>query len=50
ELIGTGLQGPIPSNISLLEKLTELRICDLSGPTQGFPALDKATGILRVVL
>nr|XP_043612266.1 probable LRR receptor-like serine/threonine-protein kinase RFK1 isoform X2 [Erigeron canadensis] len=50
ELIGTGLQGPIPSNISLLENLTELRISDLNGPSQKFPSLNNASGILRVLL
>ncbi|KAI3697753.1 hypothetical protein L6452_30850 [Arctium lappa] len=50
EMVGTGLQGPIPSNISLLENLVNLRICDLNGPTQGFPPLNNAIGIETVVL
>ncbi|KAK9057869.1 hypothetical protein SSX86_022708 [Deinandra increscens subsp. villosa] len=49
ELIGTGLSGPIPSSISLLN-LTDLRICELSGPTQRFPPLENAIGLLTVVL
>ncbi|XP_076916806.1 putative LRR receptor-like serine/threonine-protein kinase RFK1 [Bidens hawaiensis] len=49
ELIGTGLSGPIPSSISVLN-LTDLRICELSGPTQRFPPLDNATGLLTLVL
>ncbi|KAI3682836.1 hypothetical protein L1987_83142 [Smallanthus sonchifolius] len=49
ELIGTGLFGPIPSSISLLN-LTDLRICEVSGPTQGFPPLDNAIGLQTVVL
>ncbi|KAM0005116.1 putative protein kinase RLK-Pelle-DLSV family [Helianthus debilis subsp. tardiflorus] len=49
ELIGTGLSGPIPSSISLLN-LTDVRICELSGPTQRFPPLDNAVGLLTLVL
>ncbi|KAI7750875.1 hypothetical protein M8C21_000170, partial [Ambrosia artemisiifolia] len=49
ELIGTGLSGPIPSSISILN-LTDLRICELSGPTQRFPALDTAVGLQTLVL
>ncbi|KAI7730072.1 hypothetical protein M8C21_004637 [Ambrosia artemisiifolia] len=49
ELIGTGLSGPIPSSISILN-LTDLRICELSGPTQSFPPLDNAVGLQTLVL
>ncbi|PWA60773.1 leucine-rich repeat transmembrane protein kinase [Artemisia annua] len=50
EIIGAGLQGPIPSSISLLRNLTDLRICEISGPAQGFPLLDNANGLVTVVL
>ncbi|GJS08433.1 probable LRR receptor-like serine/threonine-protein kinase RFK1 isoform X1 [Tanacetum coccineum] len=50
EIIGSGLQGPIPSSISLLRNLTDLRICEISGPAQGFPLLDNANGLVIVVL
>ncbi|XP_022029798.1 probable LRR receptor-like serine/threonine-protein kinase RFK1 isoform X1 [Helianthus annuus] len=47
ELIGTGLSGPIPSSISFLN-LTDVRICELSGPTQRFLPLDNAVGLLTL--
>lgn len=50
ELIGTGLRGPIPSYISLLHNLTDLRISEISGQTQLFPPLDNANGLVTVVL
>ncbi|XP_076943672.1 putative LRR receptor-like serine/threonine-protein kinase RFK1 [Bidens hawaiensis] len=49
ELVGTGLSGPIPPSISILN-LTDLRICEISGPTQRFPPLENATGLLTLVL
>ncbi|KAK1428008.1 hypothetical protein QVD17_16824 [Tagetes erecta] len=49
ELIGTGLLGPIPSLISL-QNLTDVRICEISGPTQRFPLLDNAIGLQTLVL
>nr|GEV24322.1 probable LRR receptor-like serine/threonine-protein kinase RFK1 isoform X1 [Tanacetum cinerariifolium] len=48
EIIGSGLQGPIPSSISLLRNLTDLRICEITGPAQGFPLLDNANGLVIV--
>ncbi|KAJ6367907.1 hypothetical protein OIU78_000474 [Salix suchowensis] len=50
EMHATGLEGPIPSNISLLNNLVELRISDLNGPTQGFPMLITMTGMIRLIL
>ncbi|KAJ0830424.1 putative leucine-rich repeat domain superfamily [Helianthus annuus] len=49
ELIGTGLSGPIPSSISFLN-LTDVRICELSGPTQRFRPLDNVVGLLTLYL
>lgn len=39
EMHATGLHGPFPANISLLNKLITLRISDVGGPAQQFPAL-----------
>nr|XP_043619279.1 probable LRR receptor-like serine/threonine-protein kinase RFK1 isoform X2 [Erigeron canadensis] len=50
EIVASGLTGPIPSNISLLENLLDLRISDITGPTQGFPQLAKASGLIRLIL
>ncbi|KAJ9567066.1 hypothetical protein OSB04_003032 [Centaurea solstitialis] len=50
EMVASGLEGPIPSNISLLKDLTDLRVADITGPAQGFPPLDNATGLIRLVL
>ncbi|KAI3676598.1 hypothetical protein L1987_86209 [Smallanthus sonchifolius] len=50
EMVASGLEGPIPSNISLLEDLTDLRLSDMAGPAQGFPPLNNATGLIRLVL
>ncbi|XP_039169896.1 probable leucine-rich repeat receptor-like serine/threonine-protein kinase At3g14840 [Eucalyptus grandis] len=38
----SGLQGPIPSRITLLEKLTDLRISDLNGTESQVPRLNSA--------
>ncbi|XP_024992601.1 probable LRR receptor-like serine/threonine-protein kinase RFK1 [Cynara cardunculus var. scolymus] len=50
EIMASGLGGPIPSNISFLENLVDLRISDITGPTQGFPPLNNATGLIRLIL
>ncbi|XP_062095355.1 probable LRR receptor-like serine/threonine-protein kinase RFK1 isoform X2 [Humulus lupulus] len=50
ELHASGFEGPIPSQISLLVELTELRISDISGPEQNFPTLNGTTGLVRLVL
>ncbi|XP_028121639.1 probable LRR receptor-like serine/threonine-protein kinase RFK1 [Camellia sinensis] len=50
EMRGSGLEGPIPSNISLLNQLTELRISDINGMAQEFPTLSNTTGLVRLVL
>ncbi|XP_042752550.2 probable LRR receptor-like serine/threonine-protein kinase RFK1 isoform X2 [Lactuca sativa] len=50
EIVASGLMGPIPSNISFLENLNDLRISDISGPTQRFPPLENATGLIRLIL
>ncbi|KAM6551346.1 hypothetical protein CsatB_001154 [Cannabis sativa] len=50
ELHASGFEGPIPSEISLLVKLTELRISDISGPEQKFPTLNGITGLVRLIL
>ncbi|KAF8007042.1 hypothetical protein BT93_K1139 [Corymbia citriodora subsp. variegata] len=46
---GSGLQGPIPSGISLLEKLSDLRISDLDGPKSLVPQL-RCTYITTLIL
>ncbi|KAK9068831.1 hypothetical protein SSX86_012947 [Deinandra increscens subsp. villosa] len=50
EMVGSGLEGPIPANISLLSDLTDLRISDMGGPVQGFPPLNNASGLIRLIL
>ncbi|GLU15105.1 hypothetical protein SLE2022_316300 [Rubroshorea leprosula] len=47
----SGLMGPIPSSISALEKLTDLRISDLSGSDQAtFPKLSRKLNMSRLIL
>ncbi|KAJ0597544.1 putative protein kinase RLK-Pelle-DLSV family [Helianthus annuus] len=50
EIVASGLTGPIPSSISLLENLGDLRISDITGPAQGFPQLNNASGLIRLIL
>ncbi|KAK4421131.1 putative LRR receptor-like serine/threonine-protein kinase RFK1 [Sesamum alatum] len=50
EMQASGLEGPIPLNISLLNRLTDLRISDLKGPPQEFPVLRSITGLTILVL
>ncbi|KAL2931053.1 putative LRR receptor-like serine/threonine-protein kinase RFK1 [Bienertia sinuspersici] len=51
ELHASGLHGPIPSVISLLDGLADLRISDIDGPTQEFPNLSNMTdSLVRLVL
>ncbi|KAL4563392.1 hypothetical protein LXL04_027433 [Taraxacum kok-saghyz] len=50
ELMASGLTGPIPPSISLLENLLDLRISDISGPSQQFPPINNATGLIRLIL
>ncbi|GKV45304.1 hypothetical protein SLEP1_g52409 [Rubroshorea leprosula] len=47
----SGFMGPIPSSISALEKLTDLRISDLSGSDQAtFPKLSRKLNMSRLIL
>ncbi|KAL4590660.1 hypothetical protein LXL04_003600 [Taraxacum kok-saghyz] len=43
-------EGPIPSSISLLTKLNELRISDLKGTGSSFPRLQKMDDLSKLVL
>ncbi|XXG90291.1 hypothetical protein AAC387_Pa12g2096 [Persea americana] len=47
---GCGLQGPIPSGISLLKNLTELRISDINGMASAFPPLSNMKEMNRLIL
>ncbi|XP_027191828.1 probable LRR receptor-like serine/threonine-protein kinase RFK1 isoform X3 [Cicer arietinum] len=49
EMHASGLEGPIPSNISLLTNLSQLRISDITGPSQDFPVLSNMTGMIRLI-
>uniref|UniRef100_A0A7N0TDZ6 non-specific serine/threonine protein kinase n=1 Tax=Kalanchoe fedtschenkoi TaxID=63787 RepID=A0A7N0TDZ6_KALFE len=49
-LQGSGLAGPIPSNISLLVKITDLRITDLNGTEGAFPSLENMNGLRTLIL
>ncbi|XP_024028153.1 probable LRR receptor-like serine/threonine-protein kinase At1g53440, partial [Morus notabilis] len=46
---GTSMEGPIPSTISLLRNLTELRISDLSGSSSSFPDLQDLN-LLKILI
>ncbi|PON69842.1 LRR domain containing protein [Parasponia andersonii] len=46
----SGLSGPIPSGIALLEKLTDLRISDLNGSESTFPLLDNMNKMKTLIL
>ncbi|XP_058194296.1 probable LRR receptor-like serine/threonine-protein kinase RFK1 isoform X1 [Rhododendron vialii] len=50
EMYASGFQGPIPPNISLLNKLTDLRISDINGTAQRFPNFNNTTGLITLVL
>ncbi|KAK3206714.1 hypothetical protein Dsin_020760, partial [Dipteronia sinensis] len=50
EIQGSGLKGPIPPSLSVLEKLTQIRISDIHGTNQSFPVLTNMTGLTRVIL
>ncbi|KAJ9690896.1 hypothetical protein PVL29_013179 [Vitis rotundifolia] len=50
EMHASGLQGPIPSNISVLKNLNQLRISDINGTTQPFPVLDNIKSLRQLVL
>ncbi|KAF7151348.1 hypothetical protein RHSIM_Rhsim02G0089100 [Rhododendron simsii] len=51
ELEASGFEGPIPSNISLLRNLTELRITDLNGGgPSDFPSLENMTKMQKLML
>ncbi|KAH7864265.1 hypothetical protein Vadar_027645 [Vaccinium darrowii] len=50
ELEASGFEGPIPSNISLLRNLTELRITDLKGGASNFPQLEGMTAMTKLTL
>ncbi|KAK1581280.1 hypothetical protein Q3G72_004518 [Acer saccharum] len=50
DLQGTSMKGPIPSSISLLTNLEELRISDLTGARSKFPNLKDMKMMKRLVL
>ncbi|XWS10161.1 hypothetical protein CRYUN_Cryun39dG0051700 [Craigia yunnanensis] len=47
---GTSMEGPIPSTISDLKNLTDLRISDLSGTSSAFPNLEGMKDMEELVL
>ncbi|XP_027927403.1 probable leucine-rich repeat receptor-like serine/threonine-protein kinase At3g14840 isoform X1 [Vigna unguiculata] len=47
---GSGFSGPIPSGISFLNNLTDLRISDLKGPDSTFPQLKNLTNLQTLIL
>ncbi|RDX96771.1 putative LRR receptor-like serine/threonine-protein kinase RFK1, partial [Mucuna pruriens] len=49
-MYASGLEGPIPSNISLLSNLNQLEISDINGPSQDFPILGNMKGMTILVL
>ncbi|WJZ96592.1 hypothetical protein VitviT2T_015265 [Vitis vinifera] len=50
EIQASGLEGPIPSSISVLTNLTELRISDLLGEGSNFPPLGNMKGLKKLML
>ncbi|KAI6703553.1 hypothetical protein NL676_012689 [Syzygium grande] len=50
EMIASGLEGPIPTGVSLLNNMVGLRISDIIGPRQLFPDLSNMTGLVTLVL
>ncbi|KAL5180486.1 putative leucine-rich repeat receptor-like serine/threonine-protein kinase [Glycine soja] len=46
---GSGLSGPIPSGISILRNLTDLRVTDLNGSDSRFPQLNNMTNLLTLI-
>ncbi|CAL5412409.1 unnamed protein product [Camellia sinensis] len=50
ELEASGFEGPIPSDISLLRNLTEIRITDLNGGASEFPKLENMTALEKLML
>ncbi|PON54668.1 Mitogen-activated protein kinase kinase kinase [Parasponia andersonii] len=50
EIEASGFNGPIPSSLSTLNKLTELRISDLNGESSDFPDLRNMTNVNRLML
>ncbi|RDX97094.1 putative leucine-rich repeat receptor-like serine/threonine-protein kinase, partial [Mucuna pruriens] len=47
---GSGLSGPIPSGISILRNLTDLRVTDLNGSDSPFPQLNNMTNLETLIL
>ncbi|XP_056175532.1 probable LRR receptor-like serine/threonine-protein kinase RFK1 isoform X2 [Syzygium oleosum] len=50
EMIASGLEGPIPTGVSLLNDMVSLRISDIIGPRLLFPNLSNMTGLVTLVL
>ncbi|KAK7853633.1 putative lrr receptor-like serine/threonine-protein kinase [Quercus suber] len=50
EIQASGFEGPIPSNISILSNLIELRISDVVGGGSKFPNLSSMKGMERLFL
>ncbi|KAK9051627.1 hypothetical protein SSX86_028255 [Deinandra increscens subsp. villosa] len=50
DIQGSGLEGPIPSSISLLKNLSQLAISDLKGEGSLFPNLSTLTSMQKLVL
>ncbi|CAL5346230.1 unnamed protein product [Camellia sinensis] len=50
ELEASGFEGPIPSGVSLLLNLTEIRITDLNGGASEFPKLENMTALEKLML
>ncbi|KAH8511668.1 hypothetical protein H0E87_009005, partial [Populus deltoides] len=50
EMVASGLEGPIPSSISALKTLTDLRITDINFTNQPFPDLSNIVGLSRLLL
>ncbi|RVW29604.1 putative leucine-rich repeat receptor-like serine/threonine-protein kinase [Vitis vinifera] len=50
EIQASGFEGPIPSDISVLNNLSELRISDLTGESSKFPPLTNMISLRRLML
>ncbi|KAM1280533.1 hypothetical protein ACFX2H_021148 [Malus domestica] len=50
EMQASDLEDPLPSSLSTLNNMTDLRISDLSGESSALPNLSSMTGINKLML
>ncbi|XP_019266769.1 PREDICTED: probable LRR receptor-like serine/threonine-protein kinase At1g07650 isoform X2 [Nicotiana attenuata] len=50
EIQASGFEGPVSPSISVLTRMSELRISDLTGSASEFPPLENMTGLTKLML